>query len=195
MLHQRADLFLVVKSCWRGCVSGLDRYQAKICVRSYAQRDLSLWNPAVEAITIWLVKDSACRSFSLYLLVLRETDERDGFCSCLGRDNIARSPVAQITWTGPGKTGQSTRFLRPQSPTSSGYLGGSYPSPPFCHLQLKKYAAVKLQNAPAGAILLRKKSCSHPSKGLPVPFRITSALFGRDLAIANFFRAAIISFS
>ena len=39
----------------------------------YAQRDLSLWKPIVEAIAIWLVGESACRSFGLYLLVLRGT--------------------------------------------------------------------------------------------------------------------------
>ena len=119
--------FLVVKSCWTGCVSGLGRYQAEIYVRSYAQRDSSLWNPVVEAITIWLVMDSACHSFSLYLLVLRETDGRDSFCSCLGRDNIARSPVAQITWTGPGKAGQSTRCLRLRLFFCPGWtLGGNW---------------------------------------------------------------------
>ena len=63
--------FLVVKSCWTGCVSGLDRYQAEIYVRSYAQRDSSLWNPIVEAAARGLVRDSACHSFGLYLLVLR----------------------------------------------------------------------------------------------------------------------------
>ena len=53
-------------------------------MRGYAQRDSSLWKPIVEAITIWLVRDRACRCFGWYLSVLRGTEWGDGFCSGVG---------------------------------------------------------------------------------------------------------------
>ena len=62
----------------------------------YAQRNSSLWNPIVEAIASGLVRESACRCFCLYLLVLRGTDRRDGFYSYFEKGGTARSPVVGV---------------------------------------------------------------------------------------------------
>ena len=43
-------------------------------IRGYGQRDSSLWNPIVVAAARELVRESACRCFGWYLLVLRGTD-------------------------------------------------------------------------------------------------------------------------
>ena len=65
-----------------------------------AQRDSSLWNPIVGAIAIGLVRQTACRCFGWYLLVLRERWE--GWFLLLFWKRRHR-PLA----IRPGKAGQS----------------------------------------------------------------------------------------
>ena len=104
----------------------------------YAQRDSSLWNPIAPAITIWLVRDSACRSFGLYLLVLRGTV--GGIVFAPGWRGQYR-PLA----IRPGKAGQSRSLPPARGVAAQGGQKGAADEPPPLHAKSPR------RIAPSGA--------------------------------------------